>query len=174
MAHKLMLDLCCGLKGASEAMRQRGWHVITMDIDPKFEPDVVADVRDWHYQGERPDLVWASPPCNEFSREFLPWKRTGVAPDLSIYLAAKRIVDEVRPTYWIIENVRGAVPYFGPYTAVYFPFYLWGVFPPLGQVRLHYRGKDSWPSYAKAERAKVPYALSLAVARAIEGQAKLL
>ncbi|GAI29454.1 unnamed protein product, partial [marine sediment metagenome] len=68
----LMVDLCCGLKGASKAMTERGWTVITLDISPDFEPDIVADVRGWSYQGETPDLVWASPPCNEFSREFMP------------------------------------------------------------------------------------------------------
>jgi hypothetical protein len=174
MPQKLMLDLCCGLKGASQAMRERGWRVLTVDIDGRFEPDVVADVRDWHYEGERPDLVWASPPCAEFSREYFPWTRTGVAPDLSVYLAVKRVVDEVGPVYWIIENVRGAVPYFGTYTAVYYPYYLWGVFPPLGWVKIQRRHKESYPSTAKALRSKIPYGLSLAVARAIEGQAKLL
>lgn len=52
----LMLDLCCGLKGASAAMRDRGWEVV---------------------RGRRPDLVWASPPCTEFSRESMPWTKTG-------------------------------------------------------------------------------------------------
>lgn len=163
-----IVDLCSGLGGASEAMRQRGWRVITLDNDPSFNPDICVDVREYDYQGERPDLVWASPPCNEFSRESFPWSRTGVRPDLSVYNACKCIISQADPRFWIIENVRGAVPYFGPYSAVYYPFYLWGFFPPLGRVRLNYRHKESYPSKSKALRGQIPYSLSLAVAVAIE------
>lgn len=163
-----MVDLGSGLKGASAAMRERGWRVLSIDINPSFVPDICVDVREYVYQSERPDLVWASPPCNEFSREYFPWTRTGISPDLSVYNACKRIIAQANPRYWIIENVRGAVPYFGAYSAVYYPFYLWGFFPPLGRVRLNYRHKDTYPSKAKALRAKIPYSLSLAVALAIE------
>lgn len=165
-----MLDLCCGLKGASLAMQERGWRVITLDNNPTFSPDILTDIRSWHYyQGETPTLVWASPPCTEFSREFMPWTRTGHIPDLSIFEACKRVIQEAQPTYWIIENTRGAVPYFGKPSAIYYPYYLWGFFPLLNKVNLEgRRHKDNYPSNAKAERAKIPYALSLRVAEAIE------
>ena len=149
-------------------MTPPGWTTISVDNDPRVSPDVLADVREWQYQGERPDLIWASPPCTEFSREFFPWTRTGRSPDMSIYLACRKIIDASRPRWWIIENTRGAVPYFGPYQAVFYPYYLWGRFPPLGRVDLiGRRHKDSYASTAKAERAKIPYALSRAVAHAI-------
>lgn len=167
----LMIDLSCGLKGASKAMTERGWTVITLDISPDFEPDIVADVREWSYQGEKPDLVWASPPCNEFSREFFPWSKTGKTPDMSIYLACRSIIAQVNPRFWIIENTRGAVPYFGRPTQVLYPFYLWGFFPRLVNVQLAARQhKDRLPSKAKAERALIPFELSLAVALSIERQ----
>ena len=63
----LMLDVCCGLKGASCAMFDRGWEVLSVDINPHFSPDVVADVRTWHYHGPSPDLVWCSPPCTDLA-----------------------------------------------------------------------------------------------------------
>ena len=37
----LMLDLCSGLGGASKAMKERGWDVITVDVNPEFSPDVL-------------------------------------------------------------------------------------------------------------------------------------
>ena len=99
-------------------------------------------------------------------------------PDMSLVIACKRIIDECRPTYWIIENVRGAVPFFDPllgYPRVWNPYYLWGHFPPLGDV-----GKHTWgtktkklSSSAKATRAMIPPTLSLAVARACEKQPPL-
>jgi hypothetical protein len=164
-----MLDLCSGLGGASAAMKKRAWDVVTTDINPDFKPDIVADIQDWSWTGPRPHLIWASPPCTQFSRESMPWSRTGQPPDMSLINACKRIINECAPLYWIIENVKGAVPHLGQPSAIYGPFYLWGFFPPLGQFQLEHR-KQSFPGYAKAERAKIPYRLSLAVALACERQ----
>lgn len=131
----LILDLCAGLKGASQAMKERGWQVITLDIDPRFKCDITADVREWHYPAEfpRPDLIWASPPCDEFARESMPWSKTGKTPDMSIVLACKRIIEEAQPKYYVVENVRGAINYFRPHFGNYRyhvgAFYLWGFFP---------------------------------------------
>lgn len=166
----LMLDLCCGLKGASQAMRDRGWQVVTLDIDPIFEPDIVADLRAWSWYGARPDLIWISPPCTEFARESMPWCRTGQQPDLAIINAARRTVAETPCHMWVIENVRGAQPYLGPAQIICGPFYLWTNLPPLGMPLRRFRKKESYSSSAKAERARVPYELSLAVALATESQ----
>ena len=167
----LMLDLCSGLKGASAAMVERGWQVISVDINPAFEPDIIADVRQWSYRGPPPDLVWASPPCNEFSREFLPWHRTGKAPDMSIAMACIRIIQEARPRYWCLESTRGGAIFLAPILGrpreIHSPYYLWGIFPPLGLRKLTYRHKESYPSSAEALRAKIPYELSLAMAEAV-------
>lgn len=175
----LMLDLGVGLGGASQAMKARGWTVIGVDNDPRFTPTVLADLRTWHYTGPRPDLIWASPPCIEFARISMPWCEQPTFPDLSIMLACKRIIDESHPYNWILENVRGARPFFEPYlgqvTAIYGPFYLWGTWPNLGpirQERLHTH-KERLGSKQSAERAKVPFILSYRVAEAIERQMQL-
>ncbi len=165
-----MFDLCSGNQTASKAMKDRGWEVITVDIDPALKPDIVADVRAFSYHGPRPDLIWASPPCNEFTREFLIWTRKGICPDMSIFHACRKIIHDARPRFWIIENVRGATRYFGRYTEVHYPFYLWGFFPPLGKIKLKYKRKDSYTSSNKIGRAAIPYQISLAVAQAIERQ----
>ena len=173
----LMLDLCCGLGGASKAMKERGWDVITVDIVPEFNPSIVADLRTFHYSGPRPDLVWASPPCTEFSKYSMPesWacNRGGKKePDLSLMLAAKRVIDEVNPRWWVIENVRGAVEFFEPHLGRVRKRsgsrYLWGEFPPF----------DCSPGYGKwrlppspdraAKRSEIPRQLSLALCQAVE------
>jgi len=130
-------------------MNDRGWQVIRVDNDATFKPDIVADVRKWSWDGLTPDLIWASPPCKEFSRESMPWCKTGNNPDISIVLACKRIIEEVQPRYWIIENVKGAVrwlePFLGPYRCNVGPFYLWGFFPELGDIKLNnFRKKESY------------------------------
>lgn len=167
----LMVDLCAGLKGASQAFINRGWEVITLDNNPGFNPDIVADVRDWAYEGPIPDLIWCSPPCEEFSREFMPWSRTGQDPDLSILLSCHRIIRQASPRFWVIENVKGALRWFKPILGrpafICNPYYLWGNFPPIDHIRVTSR-KEHITSARAAERARIPYSLSLALALAIE------
>ncbi len=175
----LMLDLCAGLGGASAEMKRMGWDVITLDYDPAFGCDITADVRTWQYSGPRPDLIWASPPCDEFARESMPWSRTGNVPSMDLVMACKRIIDEVQPRFWIVENVRGAVPQFsdlfGKWRYHAGAFYLWGHFPLPGIVDTsRWKKKESYSSTRRAERAVIPVSLSRAVALAIENQPQLL
>lgn len=167
----LMLDLFAGLGGASAAMRDRGWDVVTVDNDPRFGCTHTADLLTWSHTGPTPDLVWASPPCTEFSRESMPWCRTGKLPSLELVRAARRLVSEAGPRWWVLENVRGAVkwltPVLGECRQSYGPFFLWGQFPPF-EVRVRKRKKESMSSSWRAERARVPYELSVSLARACE------
>jgi len=166
----LMLDLCCGLKGASAAMRERGWEIVTVDLDAKFHPTFVADVRDWAWNGQRPDLVWSSPPCTEFSRESMPWTRKGIIPDMSIVDACVRISRETDARFWLLENTRGAIKFLRPMLgeAVYRmnPQFLWGSPPVAFQPE---KVKLAKKQHGTAElRAMVPWHISLALARAVE------
>jgi hypothetical protein len=167
----LMLDLFAGLGGASAAMRDRGWEVVTVDNDPAFGCTVTADLSAWLWDGPRPDLVWASPPCTEFSREFMPWCRTGVDPSTVLVESAIRIIGECGPAWWVLENVRGSIkwlrPILGEPAQSVGPFFLWGRFPAFS-ARSSKRRKESMSSSWKAERARVPYELSRALAVACE------
>lgn len=68
------LDLCCGLKGASQPATDRGWKVISVDIDARFKPTIVADIRSLALKSFHVDVLWASTPCEGFTRCALPWK----------------------------------------------------------------------------------------------------
>lgn len=165
-----MIDLCSGLGGASRAMRKRGWMVISVDNESTFHPDIVADVRQWSWTGARPFLMWASPPCTEFSREFMPWCKTGKAPDMSIVQACVRVIMECNPRWWVIENVKGAIPWFRPILGEFRqscgPFFLWGNFHPF---RLSVKGfKERLTSKARAKRAEIPLSLSEAICVSLE------
>lgn len=173
-----MLDLFSGLGGASRAMSERGWRVVRVDIEPRFRPSVVADARNVSFHDFRPDLFWASPVCTEFARESMPWCRTGKPPSLDLVRAAIRVRDEVRPRWWIIENVRGAMrwlePLLGRPTMRIGAAYLWGEFPlPLG-CREPKPGKERiGPCPDRpALRSLIPHETSLAIAQACERAAE--
>jgi site-specific DNA-cytosine methylase len=180
-----MLDLFSGLGGASQAMKDRGWEVTTVDIDPKFLPDIVADVRyltrlDVFSRGPF-DLVWASPPCVDFSViRRLPARRLNRSPDMSCIIATLRFMQAINPRFWILENAAGLEKELGPARQRFRWHYLWGEFPlilsdtksdkgakwRIGEHGRYGRGIPKW--MVPALRAKIPYQLSLAVAEVCE------
>lgn len=167
-----MLDLFSGLGGASSAMRERGWSVDRVEINPRLCPDRVwDDVRTFHPAGSY-DLVWASPPCTEFARESMPWIRTGNDPSLDLVREAQRIIGEVSPRFWAIENVRGSLkwlrPVLGEPVAKVGACYLWGNLPLVAWPDLRGRQKQKFAGQRPDLRSKVPHEISLALALAIE------
>jgi hypothetical protein len=165
----LMLDLFAGTGGASAAFRAAGWEVVRVEMDRAFPAEHHADVAAWSWAGRRPSLVWASPPCTEFSRESMPWSRTGATPSLALVDAAERIVRECRPDFWVIENVRGATRYLTPRYGdplVLGPVFLWGHFPRFRARVMPW--KERLSSKQRAARAAIPYAVSAGLLRAIE------
>jgi site-specific DNA-cytosine methylase len=174
-----MLDLCCGLGGASRAMRERGWRVVGVDNLIDVRPDVVADVRALPLSPFQLDLLWASPPCAEFSLWRLPWKqaiRLRREPDLSIAFAVRDEIARWRPRFWIVENVWASRPWltpiFGQVRAMVSGHVLWGNLPGL-VPQFHRFGTETketrGPSKLRHQlRAIIPHEISLAVAIATE------
>ncbi|HYE20947.1 MAG TPA: DNA cytosine methyltransferase [Tepidisphaeraceae bacterium] len=164
-----MLDLFAGLGGASEPFRKAGWDVVRVELDLAFEAEIHADIASFRWTGRRPTLVWASPPCTEFSRESMPWCRTGRTPDLSLVHAARRVIAECDPDWWVIENVKGASRYLTPMFGrprVFGPVSLWGEFPRFAaKVR---PWKERLSSTQRARRAEIPFAIGDGLRRAIE------
>jgi len=69
MSKKLCIDLCSGLGGFSQAFENDPeWEVVRIDVNPKFRPTIVADVRYLPLREDlHPELLVASPPCEHFS-----------------------------------------------------------------------------------------------------------
>lgn len=171
----VMLDLCSGFGGASEAMRHRGWSTIRVDNEPQVKPDVVADVAALPFSPFHVDLLWASPTCTEYSI----WDQRGLfphptVPDLTLWQTIERIIAEWKPRFWIIENVRGARYFHGKSAYHVGSRYLWTnlmLFPT--HISVPFRPKKNLSSgkdpLRSAKRGRIPYEISLAVARLIEG-----
>lgn len=115
-----VLDLFSGLGGWSKAFKDRGHNVVTVDNNPKFKPDICKDIMDltkMDFIDYDFDIILASPPCTEFSKSMMPdsWnKNRTVTPNTKLVEKTIKLINEINPRYWIIENVRGAVPFFKP------------------------------------------------------------
>ena len=118
-----MLDLYSGLGGASQPFLDHDWNVIRIDNNPLLSEvpnttmkDILKIDLSHIVNDEDPiTLIWASPPCLEFSQGFSSPKskarREGIPfeADMSLMLKAKEIIDFAKPKYWVIENVVGAI-----------------------------------------------------------------
>ena len=169
-----VLDLFSGLGGWSQVFRERGHEVHTLDIETRFNPTFCTSIIDWHPR-EKYDVVLASPPCTEFSKASMPWFEKK-EPDMTLLEETLRVIVESGAEYYVIENVRGAVPYFteilGSPVARFGSRYLWGDFPILWAP--HEYGKWKLPPSPDraARRAKIPRSLSKAMCHSLEAVSK--
>ena len=193
---KHMVDLFSGLGGASEAMVQdKNWNVLRIennlllqDVPFTHIEDVKVTARRVKSNWDCPklDLIWASPPCREFSLAYnSPRSRAArggkdYEPDMSLLEAAIEIIETVKPKYWVIENVVGSIRYFaeklGEPRQIIGPYVLWGNFPLLDCKVATKASKDvhSTNPLRANIKAKVDFALSLALKNAIDSQKSIL
>jgi hypothetical protein len=119
-----VLELFSGTESFSKVAREQGYEVFTVDIDPKFSPSLVKDVMQLSAMEildrfGHPDIIWASPPCQKFSvmqisknwskgenGKVIP-KSEGARQAQEIVKKTLQLIEELKPTYWFIENPRG-------------------------------------------------------------------
>ena len=165
-----VLDLFSGRGGWSKVFAERGHQVDTLDIADQFAPTYCTSIIGWHPE-KKYDVVLASPPCTEFSKSSMPWYKN-IEPDMTLLEETLRVIIEADPKYYVIENVRGAVPYFteilDPPVARFGSRYLWGDFPILWAPHVYGKWKLPPSPERAALRAEIPRALSRAMCRSIE------
>lgn len=193
-----MLDLFSGLGGASEAFVQAGWKVIRLEINPDltyipktYAIDVIAMSKDktlmdyWKKHYGKIDLIWASPPCTQFSHGYnSPKSKAKRAneeynPDLEAVEAAIEIISYFDPSYWVIENVFGASkdfePLLGKPRQAIASFLLWGNFPYLHMNGFKHLKKDAGSKNPLRSniRAQIPFELSFELLNTLRSQKTL-
>lgn len=64
------LELFSGTQSVGKVLKSHGMKVISLDIFDEYKPTIVHDILTWEGYKELPkiDFLWASPPCNSFSR----------------------------------------------------------------------------------------------------------
>ena len=103
-----ILELFCGTKSFSKVAEERGHKVFTLDFDKQFNPDLCIDILNFDVsmlpeEFRHPDIVWASPPCTEYSKAKSQGKRD-IEGANRIVLKTLKIIKELNPKFWIIEN----------------------------------------------------------------------
>ena len=115
-----LIELFAGTHSVSNSLKRSAISrthelcVLSVDIDEKFEPAIVADINRWDFEaaiGEflrgkrRADVVvvHASPPCTEFSRALTTRPRDLRAGNRNVKRALL-IIDFVDPDFWFLEN----------------------------------------------------------------------
>lgn len=176
MTLPLVLDLCAGTGSATEPLVSLGFSRVCVDIASQVTKKnrlrttiVQADVREFEWQGPPVGIVWASPPCTEFSRTLMPWCEFR-EPSMELVYACLRVIDRVNPAVWCLENVRGAArwiePLLGkPRQIVSGRWYLWGNFEPLNvYLPRSSHTKERRSSANKRERSRIPQPIAQAFA----------
>lgn len=111
------LDLFCGLGGWSDGLALEGFEVTGVEILPRIaklykHPVIVSDVCELapeDFKGY--DLIVGSPPCRDFVTGSDAWWKIKKDPLRGVRLikAFLHLIEVARPTYWLMENIRGAI-----------------------------------------------------------------
>lgn len=119
-----VLELFSGTESFSKVAREKGHETFTVDNNPKFKPDLVKDILDLSIKDIplKPDIIWASPPCTCFSVASISSSWCGVYQpkrvetalamayvSMAYVLKTLKLINELKPKYWFIENPRGVL-----------------------------------------------------------------
>jgi hypothetical protein len=104
-----VLDLFCGQGGWSKAFHEAGHECTGLDLVDLGYPYrfIKADFEDWK-PDQYYDIILASPPCNHFSKVNQNWNgKNNNTKGLDLVWRTFALIQEMKPKYWIIENVKG-------------------------------------------------------------------
>ena len=104
-----VLDLFSGTGSVADVFRSHGHTVTTLDRD--MPASINIDIMQWQYR-QLPnnyfDVIWASPPCTEYSRA----KTTGIRKLDEANAIVRRTLDIIayfNPSTWILENPQSGL-----------------------------------------------------------------
>jgi hypothetical protein len=112
-----ILELFAGSKSFSNAALSSGHTVFTSDWDEDFDTHYCVDIMKFESSTLpwKPDVIWASPPCESFSVASIGhhWNKDRTPKTQNAELGQRyvqraiEIIEELEPQYYFIENPRG-------------------------------------------------------------------
>jgi site-specific DNA-cytosine methylase len=105
-----ILELFSGTGSISKVVKEKGYDVISLDLK---NADININILDWDYKIYQPgyfNIIWASPPCTEYS---ILKNNTGMNTNLlmadQIVLKTIEIINYFQPSKWFIENPQTSI-----------------------------------------------------------------
>jgi site-specific DNA-cytosine methylase len=123
----VFVELFSGSGTVAAAARRAGFETVTIDIEPKFKPDICIDILNLRRSllPGHVDVIWASVPCtafsllqcaNNFESHSIGFRRYYHEPktdkgfqSLHVLRATGRLIVQMEPIFYFIENPRGVL-----------------------------------------------------------------
>ena len=119
-----VLELFCGTKSVGKVCESIGWNTISVDLEPKFKPTHTCNILDFDYKQYSKDyfgVIWASPPCVEYSKLQDGWlnrirkgklytkeqQEIEMKESDKLVFKTLEIINYFKPELWFIENPFG-------------------------------------------------------------------
>lgn len=175
-----VLELFCGLGGWSKPWIESGHDVTGIDIQDLKYPGkfIKADLMDWEPE-EKYDIVFASPPCTEFSiAKKYAWGNQDERQGLDLVYRAFYLISKIKPKWFVIENVKGLAEFIGkPDQIVRYgrnsnhkAAYLWTNIAQIGMLDFQISLRCDDYGNSSPKRSEIPYPLSKKVYETINNR----
>lgn len=112
-----VLELFAGSRSIGKEAEKLGYNVFSSDLNEFEKIDYAVDILEFDINKVpfKPDMIWASPPCTYFSVASIGkhWNKDHTPKSENALLGLKiiektiKIIKELNPKFWFIENPRG-------------------------------------------------------------------